>query len=339
MPISMDHHHLLLPPGFFPSPPTEQIGEIALLFERNRTPEAPEPHDDACYVDADFRPDDPARLYANGVSRRKEASRLRVVQDKGGVEQKLVWRRPGEILPLERLSDLKAAARSGELGSGTSLSGSSSTGAGTSVGGAPAPPPTTDPVRKTNPLARFLHKHTLNSTNKGGTSRAPIYPAANDWVIYHPPGHRQSPSTMSSDVSQGGLGNCWLLGALAAAADAHPGLIRDIFANDPHVSGEISGREGSCSVSGAYVLRLNVGGLWIFTILDDYFPCREVPIKLGGRGVELAFGSGGSPYAVGTVPMLVFASSGADRQLWPVLVEKAFAKLQGCYENIRCEEE
>eukprot|EP00931_Biecheleriopsis_adriatica_P115784 TRINITY_DN91537_c0_g1_i1.p1 TRINITY_DN91537_c0_g1~~TRINITY_DN91537_c0_g1_i1.p1 ORF type:complete len:804 (+),score=148.56 TRINITY_DN91537_c0_g1_i1:27-2414(+) len=102
-----------------------------------------------------------------------------------------------------------------------------------------------------------------------------------------------------TDISQGALGNCWFCGSLAAVAEK-PALVKRLFLDD-------SSRSGELSPVGVYLVRLCDGGEWRYVLLDDYFPCN--------RANMLAY-------------------SGARRnQLWVPLVEKAFAKLRGCYEE------
>jgi len=101
-----------------------------------------------------------------------------------------------------------------------------------------------------------------------------------------------------TDISQGALGNCWFCGSLAAVAEK-PKLVKRLFVDD-------NSRHGELNPVGVYLVRLCDGGEWRFVTLDDHFPCNQ---------------------------SMMLAYSGARRnQLWVPLVEKAFAKLRGCYE-------
>ena len=105
------------------------------------------------------------------------------------------------------------------------------------------------------------------------------------------------------DVDQGQLGDCWFLCAVASLAEK-PEKIKDIFRHP--VSVEVAKRERAL---GAYRVTLNKNGWWEVIILDDYLPC------------------------VGNAP--VFAKCSEDPcELWPSLLEKAYAKLHGSYASI-----
>lgn len=101
---------------------------------------------------------------------------------------------------------------------------------------------------------------------------------------------------LPSDVEQGRLGNCWFLSALAVLAE-RPSQLRSIIVTPEY------------NPAGAYAVRLCVDGLWKVTILDDTFPAFVKP---------------------GYVSKLMF-SKAKRQQLWVPLIEKALAKLTGCY--------
>jgi len=101
----------------------------------------------------------------------------------------------------------------------------------------------------------------------------------------------------SDDVRQGALGNCWFVGALSVAAE-RPELIRRMFLAGSH----------EINPNAAYQLRLCRDGVWHTVLVDDVFPCTNLE-------------------------MLAY-SKAARRQLWVPLVEKAAAKLFGCYQNL-----
>eukprot|EP00919_Chromeraceae_sp_WS-2016_P060222 GHVR01143013.1.p1 GENE.GHVR01143013.1~~GHVR01143013.1.p1 ORF type:complete len:617 (-),score=104.11 GHVR01143013.1:164-2014(-) len=106
------------------------------------------------------------------------------------------------------------------------------------------------------------------------------------------------------NLLQGSLGDCWLLAAISAVSE-FPRAIEDMF-----VTKEFS-------IDGVYQLRLyDVScGKWIKLEVDDWIPCRK----------RTWWETGGVP---------VFAKP-ADNQLWCMLIEKAFAKFVGSYENLK----
>jgi len=101
----------------------------------------------------------------------------------------------------------------------------------------------------------------------------------------------------SDDVRQGALGNCWFVGALSVAAE-RPELIRNMF---------LAGSD-EINPNAAYQLRLCRDGHWYTVLVDDTFPCTNLD-------------------------MLAY-SKASRRQLWVPLVEKAAAKLFGCYQHL-----
>ena len=98
-----------------------------------------------------------------------------------------------------------------------------------------------------------------------------------------------------SDLCQGAVGNCWLVAALACAAE-HPSSIRNAF-----LTPEANSR-------GKYRVRLYNPDLkkWTHVTVDDRIPC-----KAGTQRPEYMKCDG--------------------KELWAVLLEKAFAKFCGTY--------
>lgn len=98
------------------------------------------------------------------------------------------------------------------------------------------------------------------------------------------------------DVQQGALGDCWFLAALAAVAE-FPELIKEIFA------------ESSYNEYGVYEISCFKNGLQTQVIIDDLFPCDPTT---------------GEPCYSHT----------KTNELWVILLEKAWAKLHGSYEQL-----
>ena len=98
----------------------------------------------------------------------------------------------------------------------------------------------------------------------------------------------------ADDIIQGGLGDCYFLSAVAALCK-FPKLIERLF----YIKEK--------SAEHCYGCYYRVNGIWKLVIIDDYIPC---------------YGSWGKNFA--------FTSTNGN-ELWVILLEKAWAKLNGNY--------
>ena len=98
----------------------------------------------------------------------------------------------------------------------------------------------------------------------------------------------------ASDISQGELGNCWFMCALAALTE-FPGLVQalfvDRFAQDGSTTPSSRGMPTRDAL-GMYRLRFCIHGQWTETTVDDHFPCRP---EVGGGPLFSRSTPGGSP--------------------------------------------
>jgi Calpain family cysteine protease len=100
-----------------------------------------------------------------------------------------------------------------------------------------------------------------------------------------------------NDIQQGILGNCYFLAAIAAIAE-FPNRIKRLFLSR------------NVTRTGAYCVTICVNGIWEEIILDDL-----IPVKPDGTGKDIAF------------------NHTSDKELWGILLEKAWAKVHGGYMN------
>ena len=98
----------------------------------------------------------------------------------------------------------------------------------------------------------------------------------------------------AGDVIQGSLGNCWFISAMSVLATRQD-LLKNVIVSDRN------------KAKGIYTLKFSKAGMWRYVHIDDRIPCNP---------------SGKAHYAKSKDP----------NETWVMLIEKAYAKLHGCYE-------
>ncbi|XP_038642930.1 calpain-5-like [Scyliorhinus canicula] len=148
----------------------------------------------------------------------------------------------------------------------------------------------------------------------------PLFPTSNESLYYtrSPPGNIEwkRPSELcpdpqlfvdgisSRDLNQGSLGNCWFVAACSCLA-TEPTFWKKVIPNheeqewDPKRAGDYAG---------IFHFRFCRFGAWLDVVIDDRLP------TVNGR--------------------LIFCHADDSREFWCSLLEKAYAKLNGCYEAL-----
>ncbi|XP_007557717.1 calpain-5-like [Poecilia formosa] len=105
----------------------------------------------------------------------------------------------------------------------------------------------------------------------------------------------------SHDLNQGTQGNCWMVAACASLA-----LRRDLWEN---VIPDWKEQEWDSNYAGIFHFRFWIFGQWTDVVIDDWLPTDK-----HGR--------------------LINCHSKQNNEFWSALLEKAYAKLFGCYESL-----
>ena len=105
----------------------------------------------------------------------------------------------------------------------------------------------------------------------------------------------------ANDLDQGYLGNCWFVAACASVV-----LNKELFENICPQNQPISGSQ----YAGIFHFRFWYYGQWVDVVIDD-----RLPVYPDNK--------------------LIFCSNKQEpNEFWAALLEKAYAKLYGCYENL-----
>mmetsp|Transcript_27152 Transcript_27152/g.43613 ORF Transcript_27152/g.43613 Transcript_27152/m.43613 type:complete len:797 (+) Transcript_27152:3202-5592(+) len=129
------------------------------------------------------------------------------------------------------------------------------------------------------------------------------------WPVYPPV--VASRGFRAEDITQGRLGDCWLLSALSLLATRQD-LVEKLFVSTEPI------KQG-----GPYKIRLFIDGNWKVVNVDDLFPCvRPVDAKKKRKNLK------------GNEDFLLAFCKSERNQLWVPLLEKAYAKAHGCYNSI-----
>ncbi|XP_054848413.1 calpain-5-like [Eublepharis macularius] len=148
----------------------------------------------------------------------------------------------------------------------------------------------------------------------------PEFPAARSSLFYHraPPDGLswKRPGELCSDprlfvdgisprdLHQGSLGNCWFVAAASCLA-SEPAVWRKVIPNPHEQDWDPRRPQSYC---GIFRFRFWRWGHWTEVCVDDRLPCQH------GK--------------------LLFCHSAEPREFWSALLEKAYAKLNGCYEAL-----
>ena len=138
-----------------------------------------------------------------------------------------------------------------------------------------------------------LYTDQFTSTEKGEKRRV----ARGEGLADHAPHVALFGHVDPHDLHQGGVGNCWLISAFAAAAE-FPKVVKALC------------HQQTLSVDGRYDVRLYhpVKETWQVVTVDDSLPVANAQLK--------------------------YAAMSTDNEIWPCIVEKALAKLFGSYKGL-----
>ncbi|KAG9274306.1 calpain-5-like [Astyanax mexicanus] len=165
------------------------------------------------------------------------------------------------------------------------------------------------------------HKLKRSCLRRGALFQDPYFPASAQSLFYKrapPPGLKwKRPRELckdprlfvdgisTRDLHQGSLGNCWMVAATSCLATENS-LWKKVIPN--HMEQEWNPKHPDL-YAGIFHFRFWRMGQWTDVVVDDRLPVSED----------------------GT---LLFCRSATPREFWSALLEKAYAKLNGCYEAL-----
>jgi hypothetical protein len=112
------------------------------------------------------------------------------------------------------------------------------------------------------------------------------------------------------DVSQGGLGDCYLMASIGAIARNNPQAIRNMIRENHDPSGNVV----------SYTVRLHEEKSWLSRLFGgSQFKARDITVDATFPQTRANPGDTGGDGA---------------QELWPMILEKAFAQMKGGYDEI-----
>uniref|UniRef100_A0A8C3AGK8 Si:dkey-19b23.13 n=1 Tax=Cyclopterus lumpus TaxID=8103 RepID=A0A8C3AGK8_CYCLU len=166
-----------------------------------------------------------------------------------------------------------------------------------------------------------FHKLRRSCLRRGALFMDPLFPATAQSLFYKrepPPGLTwkrpreicKDPRLFvdgisTRDLHQGSLGNCWMVAAISCLS-SEPSLWKKVIPD--HVDQEWKTKDLDL-YAGIFHFRFWRLGRWTDVVVDD-----RLPVSADG--------------------VLLFCRSATPREFWSALLEKAYAKLNGCYEAL-----
>ncbi|KAK7909798.1 hypothetical protein WMY93_014482 [Mugilogobius chulae] len=166
-----------------------------------------------------------------------------------------------------------------------------------------------------------FHKLRHSCQRRGALFKDPLFPAAAQSLFFKrepPPGLSwkrpreicKDPRLFvdgisTRDLHQGSLGNCWMVAAISCLA-SEPSLWKKVIPE--HTDQEWNPKRPDL-YAGIFHFRFWRFGGWVDVVVDD-----RLPVSADGA--------------------LLFCRSATPREFWSALLEKAYAKLNGCYEAL-----